>query len=203
MSYLLEKAKEKVKKLETELDELQYLMSSDVENNIVCELPKLKETIKKVEFLTDKLNNAKQKLAKLEKLDAEGLDKVAADMKIILKHTTAVEDKYNCRSVKFMFSTVEFLDNHISKSLAEKLRNYIITKIHAPVCSIVGNSKPELEPMPVEYEYHLITDDLRETRQRELAELKKYRDLWVDYAYAKPSTKWERFKGKFKTLKSA
>lgn len=201
MSYLLEKEKEKVKKLETELDELQHLMSFEVENDIVCEIPELEETIKKVEFLTDKLSNAKQKLAKLEKLDAEGLDKVAADMKIILNHTTAVEDKYKCRSVKFMFSIVEFLDKHISKSLAKKLRNYTITKIHAPVCSIVGNSKPELEPMPVEYDYP-ITDYLRETHQRELAELKKYRDLWVDYAYAKPS-RWERFKGKFKTLKSA
>ena len=184
MSIILENAKAAVKEIEEKLNDPALHQSNEVMRD----------------RYTKDLEIAKNKLAKLEKLEAEGLEKVAADMKTILSHTNAVANKYECRSVKFMFKVVEFLDNRISKSLAEKLRNYTINKIHAPVCAVVAGKKPELDPMP-NY-VNPTADGLAAARLKELSDLKKYRDLWVAYENSKPSS-WERIKNKFKAFKNA
>ena len=176
---MLEKTKEKIKELEKQLEENNLQPNKYVKEAIETKLARLRTRLKVLE------NN--------------DMDKAAADMKAILSHTIAVEDKYKCRSVKFMFRVVEFLDKHISKSLAEKLRNYTIHEIHAPVCSIVGNPKPELEPMP---KCNDPKSKIEAAHEKEIADFKKYRDLWVGYIETKPS-RWERVKAKINAVKTA
>lgn len=129
----------------------------------------------------------------LDILNSDELKKATADMKIILSHTNAVDDKYNCRSVKAMFAIADFLDKPrcFSKSLATWIREYTINKINAPVCSIVSSPKPELAPMPGYMDP--VATEREERYRKERAELIKYRDLWVNYAEAKPTFK-ERMK---------
>lgn len=95
--------------------------------------------------LIDNIEDYKRKLLILEKTD---IDKVSADMKAILSHTHAIEDKYKCRSVKVMMWLSEFTKKHISIVLGEKIADYTMHKIHAPVCSIVAGKKQDLPPMP-------------------------------------------------------
>lgn len=171
MSIVIEQTKEKIKQLESDI---AFLDATHWRHDDVVK----------------SLASYKKRLVVLENSD---MDKVAADMKIIMSHTNAVDDKYNCRSVKAMFAIADFLDKPrcFSKSLAKWIREYTINKINAPVCSIVASPKPELAPMPGYIDP--VANEREERYRRERAELIKYRDLWVNYAEAKPTLK-ERMK---------
>jgi len=183
MSYLLEKARTKVRKLEEEL-----------------EREDLKDGRKQI--LDEQLGKAKEEVKKYQKLELMDLDKIATEMKIIKGHIKAVDDKYNCRTVKFMLAVADFLDKprSISKSLAKGIRDYITTKINAPVCSIAGSPKPVLEPMPS----HVGPKDASdaEWRRKELEELMKFRDISSNYLESKPS-RLDRLKAKLNAFKQA
>lgn len=154
MSILLEKAREKVKKLEDELKD-ETLSDSDID------------------FKNSQLLRAKDEVKKYQKLELAGFDKIAAEMKIIKSHMKAVDDKYNCRSVKFLYSVADFFDKPRSKSLAKNIREYVNHKINAPVCSIMGNKKPIIDDMPT----HRTQSDIeQENRYRLIDEIKKFRD---------------------------
>lgn len=184
MSYLLEKAKDKVKKLEEELKN-----------------PELTESQKK--WREEQLLKETAEVKKYEAMKDRDLDKWAVEMKAITGHINAVEDKYNCRTVKFMFAVADFFDKPrtISKSLAKIIREYTITKINAPVCSITGSPKPELPPMP-NHGGTPVDAALIEQRRRDREELLKFRDISVKYLEAKP-TRWDRIKAKINAVKNA
>lgn len=183
MSYLLEKAKEKVKKLEEELTD-----------------PELKEHQKT--WREELLLKEKADVQKYEAMEARDLDKWAREMKTISGHIKVVEDKYSCRTVKFMFGLADFFDKPrtISKFLAKSIREYTITKINAPVCSIIGSPKPELPPMP----HHDGSEEERraEMLRKDREELIKFRNLSVSYLETKPSN-WDRIKAKINAFKNA
>jgi hypothetical protein len=96
--------------------------------------------------LAEKIQYYKRKLSILEQ---EDIEKSSKEMMAILSHTHAIDDKYNCRSVKFMFRVADFVEKYISVVLGKLIAKYTVEKIHAPICSIVAGSKPELPPMPV------------------------------------------------------
>ena len=159
MSYLLEKAREKVKKIKEELKD--YDISDSWKECLEAQLVNAEKEVEKLEKYTD-------------------FDKVAAEMKIINNHVKAVDDKYNCKTVKFLYSIADFFDNlSLTKPLATKIREYIVTKINAPVCSILGNERPELGEMPK----HMTPaeDSYIEWKRRDREELSKFRDISVKY----------------------
>ena len=161
MSYLLEKAKEKVKKLE---EELKGEDLKDLEKDI----------------LNAKLTKSKAEVEKYQKLELMDLDKVAADMKIIRNHVKAVDDKYNCKTVKFSYKVADFFDKFsLTKPLAKRIRNYVVTKVNAPVCSILGNEKQDLGEMP-SYTDPVELERL-EYERKNLEELLKFRNITVNY----------------------
>lgn len=123
--------------------------------------------------------------------ESSDLDKVVNDMKIIRDHVQAVETKYECRSVKFMYRFAGFVNRHISKSLSEKILNYTVTEIHAPVCSIIAGSKPELQPMPEYYAADPAERDLVAWHASQATEMKKFQNISHNY-YTKPATFYER-----------
>ena len=178
MSYVIEHTKEKIKQIEE--------MMKD---------PETSDTYR--EYAKVNLERYRNQLSIWEN---SNLDQIAADMKVILQHTSAVEDKYNCRSVKFMFWLADKLDKVGLNSLASKARNYTVHEIHAPVCSIVSSQRPELPPMPE----HMtsIQRESEEFRRKEMAELKKYRDIWSNYADYQP-TRWEMFKYRLSLIRRA
>ena len=158
----------------------------------------LEEQLEQIEGTTDwrlddvkkSLKSYRNKLRVLE--DKKTLELAVNDMKIITQHTKAIEDKYNCRSVKFMF----WLADRMPKNLATRIREYTINKINAPVCSIAGGPKPELPAMPSH-----VTSIEREREERvrkEREELLKFRSIAVGYLDYKPS-RWERTKEKIRT----
>lgn len=182
MSYLRTRKQEQITELEARLADPNLHVSNEYfRDKVAAEL-----AIRKSE------------LAKLEILEKDGLDKVVNEMKVINSHMTAINEKYSCRSVKVMFSVSKFVENHISKSLANKLRDYTIHKIHAPVCAIVAGKKPELQPMP---QYNdPIAFGIAEARRKDREELIKFRELSIKYMEAKP-TRWEHLKSKINAFK--
>lgn len=177
MSFMIEQTKEKIKQIEDTLaGEVSDTYRQDAKIN---------------------LERYRKRLLILEQGD---LEKIAADMKIILQHTHAVEDKYNCRSVKFMFWLADKLDRVGLNRLAKWARDYTVHEIHAPVCSIVSSPRPELPPMPE----HMtsIQRESEELRRKEMAELKKYREIWARYAEYEP-TRWEMFKYRLTLIRRA
>jgi|688.fasta_scaffold11717_3 hypothetical protein len=184
MSYLLKKAKEKVKKLEEELK------GADISDAWK-------------ESLEEQLIKAKAEVEKFKSLELQNLEQIASEMKVIKGHIKAVDDKYECRTVKFMFAVADFFDRprSISKSLAKNIREYTITKINAPVCSIVGSPKPELPPMPQHGGIPENTVYL-EQRRKDREEMVKFRNISVNYLEAKPS-KLDRIKAKVNAFKNA
>ena len=131
MSYLLEKARKQVEEIKKELNS-----------------GTLAEPVSKL--YTERLAILEARVQKYEKLEKNGnFEKITAEMKIIRNHVKAVDDKYNCKTVKFSYSVADFFDKiSLTKPLAKRIREYIVNKINAPVCSILGNDKPEMEPMP-------------------------------------------------------
>lgn len=133
------------------------------------------------------LKSAKMQLEILEKSD---IDTIKNDMKAIMSHTKAVEEKYECRSVKGMFWLARFV-SFFSKTLGQKIQNYTVKEIHAPVCSIVSSPRPELPPMP---SYTTPEEQERILRkQREIEELRRLQTLTQEWMTYKP-TRWELFK---------
>lgn len=124
---------------------------------------------------------------KIEIISTMELDKASADMKAILSHTHAIEDKYQCRSVKFMFRVADFVEKYISIGLGKKIASYAVNKIHAPVCSIVAGSKPELPPMPK----HGTKEEFErlDRQRRERAELLKWREISLNLLEKPPTFK--------------
>ena len=167
---MIENTKEKIKQLEESL-------ANSTENDW------------RHDDIVKALASYKQKLRVLESSD---IDKVAADMKIIMSHTQTVDEKYNCRSVKMMFAIADFLDKPrcFSKSLATWIREYTINKINAPVCSIVSSPKPELAPMPGYMDP--VASEMEAHRKAEREELLKFRSI-TNRLYEQP-TRMERFK---------
>jgi hypothetical protein len=177
----------------------------------------IKQTKEKIEHLEELLNNPetsefqkehlpktiasyKRKLEILEN-HTEDLDKVRDDMKIIMSHTNAIDDKYNCRTVKFMFRLADFLEKYISVSMGKWIANYTVHNIHAPVCSIVAGTKPELPPMP-QYS-DPIESKYEEWRKGQDAEMQRFRQITVDFLEKPPTfkeriqIKYQRFVKKF------
>ena len=183
MSYLLTKAREKVKKLE---EELKGEDLKDFEKGI----------------LNAKLGKAKAEVEKYQKLELMDLDKIATEMKIIKSHVKAVDDKYNCRTVKALFGLADFFDKlSVTKPLANNIREYTMHKINAPVCSIVGSPKPELEPMPSHTT--AIEASVAEWRRKNLEELMKFRDISTSYLESKKPSKLSQLKAKINAFKQA
>lgn len=178
MSYMIENTKEKIKQIEDTL-------AGDVSDT----------------YRQDAKVNLERYRKQLMILEQGNLDQIAADMKVILQHTHAVEDKYNCRSVRFMFWLADKLDQIGLNSLAKSARTYTIKEVHAPVCSIVSSGpRPELPPMPE----HMtsIEREAEEYRRKERAELLKFREIslqWIEY---KP-TRWEMIKYRFSLIRRA
>ena len=136
------------------------------------------------------LNRYQFRLQVLEKSD---MDKTVNDMKAIMSHTKAIEQKYECRSVKFMFKFSEFV-GRFSPKLGEKIKKYAVNEIHAPVCSIVAGTKPELLPMPV----HSTPNEALARKEQEIAELKRLASVTGEWLSYKPS-RMELFKERFRT----
>ena len=136
------------------------------------------------DYARPSLKSAKMQLEILEKSD---IDTIKNDMKAIMSHTKAVEEKYECRSVKGMFWLARFV-SFFSKTMGEKIQNYTVKEIHAPVCSIVSSPRPELPPMPVAEDNEMV---LR--KQREVKELKRLQAVTQEWMMYKPS-RWELFK---------
>ena len=136
MTYVIVKLKARIHDLETRISDLDRDYDKD---DYLATKKDVKATYIKL------LNEANHRLTVLQNQD---LTAVVHDMKIISEHVKAVEQKYECRTVKFLYAVAEFFEKPRSKTIADKIRNYTLTKINAPVCSITGNSKPELEPMP-------------------------------------------------------
>jgi hypothetical protein len=176
MSIVIDQTKEKIKQLEDRLVAAKFDGNTDQWYGI----PAIEKSLE-------------AQRRKLDILEKSNLEKITADMKIIMSHTNAVDEKYNCRSVKMMFAIADFLDKprHVSKSLAKWIREYTINKINAPVCSIVASPKPELEPMPGYMDP--IANEMEAFRKAQREELLKFRAIWVDYAEHKP-TRMERIK---------
>ena len=123
----------------------------------------------------ESIKSAKNKLDILEKLELDKSNNIVSDMKAILSHTRAIDDKYNCGSVKFMHRFADFLEVSVSASLATKVRKYTTKNIHSPVCSIVASKKPELIPMP---QYgDPIYDKVAAFRQAQVNELKRLTNI--------------------------
>jgi len=179
MSVILEMAREKVKKDEDFLAKLRADKAAELNP-----APELGGSWSSIEWAEKALASSKKRLEILEKSD---LDKTANEMKAILSHAKAVEEKYECRSVKGMFWLARFA-SFFSKSLGQRIQNYTVKEIHAPVCSIVSSPKPELPPMPVVEDSEMV---LR--KQRAVEELKKFQSLTQDWMTYKPS-RWELFK---------
>ena len=117
MSYLLNKTKEKVKKLEEEL------AKSPNEPT-----------------LTARLTAEKQRLNQYETLNGSSAFEAETDaIKDILSRTRDVEEKYKCRTVKFLFALSEWFEKPRSHKLASYFKNIAMNKINAPVCSIGKN----------------------------------------------------------------
>lgn len=133
------------------------------------------------------LDSYKRKMLILE--DTKTLEMAKSDMKIIMQHTKAVDDKYNCRSVRFMFWLAGL--RYMPKGMANTIREYTVNKINAPVCSIVASPKPELPPMP----RHMtsLERDMEERHRLEREELMRFRNIAMNYLDYKP-TRWESFK---------
>lgn len=179
MSYVIDKSKERIERLELHLE--NAVKEGRCENTL--------EDIKK------QIANEKERLQKLLTLDVEA---AAIDMKAILSHTHAIEDKYKCRSVRFMFWLADFVEQRISLKLGKMIANYTVTKIHAPVCSIVAGSKPDLPPMPK----HGTKEEFArlERAQREREEWERWRDISVNYLEAPvPVTRLQKIKKFFTT----
>jgi hypothetical protein len=130
---------------------------------------------------------------KLQVLEKSDMDKTVNDMKAIMSHTKAIEQKYECRSVKFMFWFSEFV-GRFSPKLGEKIKKYAVKEIHAPVCSIVSGTKPELLPMP----NHSVPNDALVRKEQEIAELKRLSALTGEWLSYKP-TRMELFKERIRT----
>lgn len=172
MSHLEEIYKEKLKELETALE--------DPANNDWQR-----------ESITNRIAEYKRKIEVVENME---LDKVSADMKAILSHTHAIDEKYECRSVKFMFRVAEFVEKYLSFALGKKIAEYTVKKIHAPVCSIVAGSKPELPPMP---QYSDPSAGwYEEWRRAQDEEMKKFRTISVNFL-EKPPTLREKISIKY------
>ena len=139
------------------------------------------------DYARPSLKSAKMQLEILEKSD---IDTIKNDMKAIKSHINAVEEKYECRSVKGMFWLARFV-SYFSKTLGEKIQNYTVKEIHAPVCSIVSSPRPELPPMPS----HTTPEEQERMlrKQREIEELKRLQAVTQDWMMYKPS-RWELFK---------
>ena len=125
-------------------------------------------------YTEKEITRLKTKLKILETEHAK-LDNVSKDMVAIMSHTRAVEDKYNCRSVKFMF----WFAGIMPKSIGNSIRNHVVSKINAPVCSIVGNPKQELPPMPQESPIWRREWEARQVRERE--QDKRVAAIWTDW----------------------
>lgn len=165
MSYVIEQTKLKIKELEE-----------------LLENPETRDYQK--ECLPKTIQSYKNRLEVLEGHE-EDLAKVSNDMKAILSHTHAIEDKYNCRTVKFMFKLADFVENHISLALGKWIAEYTVRKIHAPVCSIVAGSKPELPPMPV---YSDPAETARSARRKaQEAEMKRFREISINFLEKPPT----------------
>jgi hypothetical protein len=169
-------------------------MSVSLYENTKSRITKLEQQLKETDVsnwnynhLQTTLNAYKQKLLILQ--DSKTLEKAKADMKIIMQHTQAIEDKYNCRSVRFMFWLADL--RIMPKGLSDKIRSYTINKINAPVCSIAGGPKPELPPMPKHM--GILHFGYEERRRREREEILKYRAITMAYLDYKP-TRWEAAK---------
>jgi hypothetical protein len=165
MSYVIEQTKLKIK----ELEEL-------LENPETGDYQK--------ECLPKTIQSYKNRLEVLEGHE-EDLAKVSNDMKAILSHTHAIEDKYNCRTVKFMFKLADFVENHISLALGKWIADYTVHNIHAPVCSIVAGSKPELPPMPQYYD--LLSGNREAWRKAQQAEMKRLREISINFLEKPPT----------------
>lgn len=181
MSVLVEITKEKIVELEKRL--------KDVPDDSLFKYEK--------EGLEDALKSYKNRLFVLE---SDALKQAKADMTIIMQHQKQIDDKYDCRTVKFMFWLADKLDRIGLNSLAKSARNYTVKEINAPVCSITGGPKPELPPMP----QHMtsVQREIEEHRRKERAELLKYREIWNNYAEYKP-TRWEMFKYRLSLIRRA
>ena len=126
MSYLLNKTKEKVKKLEEEL--------AKSPNDPT---------------LTARLTAEKQRLKQYETFEVSGGFEAEKDaIKDILARTRDVEEKYKCRTVKILFALSEWFEKPRSHKLASYFKNIAMNKINAPVCSI-GKGKVEHSVHPL------------------------------------------------------
>jgi hypothetical protein len=175
--YVIKQTKEKIKHLEELLINPE---TSDLQK----------------EHLPKSIASYKRKLEILEN-HAEDLDKVRDDMKIIMSHTNAIDDKYNCRTVRFMFWLADFTEKYISFTLGKGIANYTVRKIHAPVCSIFGGQKPDLPPMP---QYSDPGETEREAQRKKLdEEMKKFREISINFLEAPPTFK-ERIQIKYQRV---
>jgi hypothetical protein len=135
-------------------------------------------------------SNLKSYKFRLQVLEKSDMNKAINDMSAILSHTHAIDEKYECRSVKFMYWLSEFV-GRFSPKAGEKIRKYTVKEIHAPVCSIVSSPRQELPPMPEHTDPKW--NELYAENQRQKEELKRLAQItgdWLDY---KP-TRVELFK---------
>ena len=161
MTYVIDKLKARIHDLETRISDLDKDYDK---NDYLATNENVKATYIKL------LNEANQRLTVLQNQD---LTAVVHDMKIISEHVKAVEQKYECRTVKFLCAVAEFFEKPRSHAIATKIRNHITNKINAPVCSIIGNQKSVKEPMPIS----TYANDYELKRQQELEYFERLKDL--------------------------
>jgi len=143
----IQKLEDRIEKLKKEITALENPSQSE-KDDPDSHYNSYIDPTERLRVLKITLKEGQDRLVRLRTSTDEDYQAIVHDMKIISEHVKAVEQKYECRTVKFLCAVAEFFEKPRSKTIADKIRNYMLTKINAPVCSITGNPKPNLEPMP-------------------------------------------------------
>lgn len=143
----IKKLEDKLEKIKQEITALENPSQSE-KDDPDSRYNSYLEPTERLRYLKLTLKEGQDRLVRLRTSTDADYQAIVHDMKIISEHVKAVEQKYECRTVKFLCAVAEFFEKPRSKTIADKIRNYMLTKINAPVCSITGNPKPNLEPMP-------------------------------------------------------
>ena len=145
--HLIKKLEDRIEKVKQEISDLENPSQSD-KADPNSHYNSYINPAERIRVLKITLKEGQERLVRLRTSTDADYQAIVHDMKIISEHVKAVEQKYECRTVKFLCAVAEFFEKPRSKTIADKIRNYMLTKINAPVCSITGNPKPNLEPMP-------------------------------------------------------
>jgi hypothetical protein len=144
-THLIKKLEDKIENMKQEIADLEDQSYKDDPNS---KYNSYVDPVERVRVLKISLKEGQERLFRLRTSTDADFQVLVHDMKVISEHVNLVNEKYECRTVKFLCAVADFFEKPRSKKIADSIRNYVTNKINAPVCSITGNPKPALEPMP-------------------------------------------------------